>query len=605
LSWYWSMEMKRLPAFSFKLQVPLGIVTAQLGLSWLVVLPAGVWAIQALYIPILGGPLTGVDRWIVTLMIGVMVTASLAGHTAAHALAARWASTDLPRGVPVFLFGETAQVWPAAQSAWGEALGVVAGPLFNIALGGLAYLVWNAQWNSDLSLSMLCVCIFNGWLALVNLIPAYPFDGGRLLRLSVSRLWDAPAKAPRVARYCGYAGVGLLIGWAFVLLAQRFRFSSATFAATLLFAALMGLGLAVPSADPITSPALAGRSRWRRFGRAMLAWMIVFGQLDVAFSLALTNQGLEAPGVAIPVEPMVAVPTQYRHTHSGVFFLTSVISQAPITAGEWLAGKLDPTIRLIPPESIVPNSATPQEVAQQGFQMLDQSELTAIVVGVRLAGYTVGVSDVGVEVVSLQPDSLAQGVLQPGDVIVSVEGSMTSTPDELVSQLQELGSRPTVKLAIKRNEQVIDVVVPLLAPTAAGGSPKLGIAIEPAGFQAHLPFPVNITPQKIVGGPSAGLMFALTVCSVLSPNDLTGGQKVAGTGTISLDGTIGPIGGVEQKVAAAEAAGASYFLSPVENYADAGAAARHLQVIQVATIQQAVTFLHSIGPIPAANSCQG
>jgi PDZ domain-containing protein len=89
-------------------------------------------------------------------------------------------------------------------------------------------------------------------------------------------------------------------------------------------------------------------------------------------------------------------------------------------------------------------------------------------------------------------------------------------------------------------------------------------------------------------------MFTLTLYNVLSPEDLTGGRKIAGTGTINLDGTVGPIGGVKQKVAAAEAVGASYFLSPVENYEDALSVARHIKVIKIATAQQAIEFLQSL-----------
>jgi PDZ domain-containing protein len=75
---------------------------------------------------------------------------------------------------------------------------------------------------------------------------------------------------------------------------------------------------------------------------------------------------------------------------------------------------------------------------------------------------------------------------------------------------------------------------------------------------------------------------------------LTGGRKIAGTGTINLDGSVGPIGGVEQKVAAAEAAGAEYFLSPVQNYDDARAAAQHIKVVSIATAEQAIAFLRSL-----------
>jgi PDZ domain-containing protein len=145
----------------------------------------------------------------------------------------------------------------------------------------------------------------------------------------------------------------------------------------------------------------------------------------------------------------------------------------------------------------------------------------------------------------------------------------------------------------------VTVQAPLIPPAKPGTSPHLGITIESAGMTYKLPFPVKIEPQKIVGGPSAGLMFTLTLYNRLTPDDLTGGRKIAGTGTINLDGTVGPIGGVEQKVAAAEAAGAEYFLSPPENYAAAAAVARTIKVFQVDTAEQAVAFLKSLPPRPA------
>jgi PDZ domain-containing protein len=91
-------------------------------------------------------------------------------------------------------------------------------------------------------------------------------------------------------------------------------------------------------------------------------------------------------------------------------------------------------------------------------------------------------------------------------------------------------------------------------------------------------------------------MFTLTVHDMVTPADLTGGRVIAGTGTINLDGTVGPIGGVQQKVAGAEYAGAEYFLSPPENYDDARSVARQIKVVKVATAEEAIQFLRSLPP---------
>jgi PDZ domain-containing protein len=260
-----------------------------------------------------------------------------------------------------------------------------------------------------------------------------------------------------------------------------------------------------------------------------------------------------------------------------------------------LAGKLNPVVKIVPPEIIVPENTTPQEQARQGFEMLDESETTAIVVGMRRAGFDADLVGKGIEVVDFQPDSRAIGILQPGDIITALNGDSVLTPSELVDRVKAQTGKESLRLTIERQADQLEVEIPLIAPAQPGDSPRIGIVIQPAGFDLNLPFPVEIQSQKIVGGPSAGLMFTLTVYNLLTPRDLTGGRRIAGTGTIALDGTVGPIGGVEQKVAAAEAAGAAYFLCPAENYDDAVAVARGIQVVRIETVSQALRFLEALG----------
>jgi Lon-like protease len=317
-------------------------------------------------------------------------------------------------------------------------------------------------------------------------------------------------------------------------------------------------------------------------------------------TLLMTNNGLDAPGAALQVEPMVEVPAQYRHAHRGTFLLTAVFSQAPMPAAGWYLAQVTPIVKLLPPEKIAADQPSPQESARQGFQMLDQSEVVAEAVGVRLAGYPSDITGKGAQVDAIIPESLAKGLLQPGDVITAVNGQPVSSATNLINLVRTLNPHALAKLHVLRSsmpgDSAVDVMTGLLPPLEAGGPPRIGISVEDAGFDYHLPFPVKIIPQKIVGGPSAGLMFTLTVYNLLSPVDLTGGHKIAGTGTISPDGSVGPIGGVEQKVAAAEMVGAEYFFSPADNYADALKAAHRIKVIKVEKVEQAVAFLRSLPP---------
>jgi PDZ domain-containing protein len=588
--------MGRILSPGINLQIRTGHTTISLNPTWLVVIPAGLWAIAALYVPIFGAFLDGVETWAVSVLIVLLAGFSLICHTLAHVYAARMVGSNMPSTLALFLFGDAAQAWPACTSAWKEAVVGMAGPLLNALLAGLAYLIWNAQLNVHLNLSMLFLCAFNIWLVVINLTPAFPLDGGRLARAIMWGLVERPAELTRLVVRFGFLIALVMSGWGVFLILQRSRFSPETGAITILFSLLILAALLTQPAWEEDQPAQTVRSILGRPLQALVAGLLILSLLGVASSLLLTNDGLEAPGLALSVEPMVEVSPQHRYAHSGSFILTSVISQAPITAGEWLIGHLRPIVKVVPPASVVPDSTTPQELAKQGFQMLDQSETTAIVVGLRLAGYQTEMVGKGVEVVTIQPDSPAQGRLQSGDVITGLNGKPIRITSELVDQIKAQEPHATVHLTIKRNQREMEVAVPLMPPTAANASPRLGITIDSAGFDVKLPFPVKIVPEKIVGGPSAGLMFTLTVYNSVSPQDLTGGRKIAGTGTINMDGSVGPIGGVEQKVAAAEAAGAEYFLSPVENYENARSVARRIKVVKIATVEQAVEFLHSLPP---------
>jgi Lon-like protease len=586
--------MRKISSAAIYLQLQPGQTRVSLNLIWLIVIPVGVWAIAAVYIPIFGSSLSPVTIGLVTVLILLLAALSLIGHVLAHVFVARQFGHEVPPVLSLWLFGDAAQSWPAAKSDGQEALAAMAALLFNAMLAELAYLIWNAQLNVYLNLSMLFLCGFNAWLVLINLIPAFPLDAGRLLR---GVLPDGVRRNPRTTRRLlrfGWLIAISLIGWGALLFLQHSRFSLETGATTIGFALLLLAALWLSPIGQTTGELHNERHASHPLLRVLVAGLFSVILLAAAASLLLINNGLEAPGFALAIEPMVRISPEHRYTHSGSLILTSVVAQAPIIAGEWAAGQLSPVIKIVPPASIVPENTTIQEQARQGFRQLDESATTAIVVGLRHAGYSADLIGKGVTVLGIQPDSHAQGVLQAGDVITGLNGLPIQTPNELIDQIKTQDSQAIVHLNILRDQQPLEVTVPLIAPTITNTSPRLGIAIGSARFDVQLPFPVQIVPEKIVGGPSAGLMFTLAVYNAVTPADVTGGRKIAGTGTISLDGAVGPIGGVEQKVAAAEAAGAEYFLSPTENYDAARAVARKIRVVKVATVDEALAFLHGL-----------
>jgi PDZ domain-containing protein len=580
------------------IRVPLGATSVLWDASWLVVTAAGLWITATIYVATLGAFLNRPQTWAATALIALLVGLSLFAHAAGHAVAAAWLHAKTPPKIPLYLLGDAAQVWPAASSPWREALVALAGPFVNVLLAGLAYLTWNAQLNPYLNVSMPLVGVLNLALMVVNLAPAFPFDGGRLTRALGWGLLGRPAAMMRVAITLGFVFAAALAGWGLFLFAENSRFSLATGLAAEAWAALILLELGLRRAWRWDRPAdtLAGKARFV-FGRALLVGLLMVCLLVVSAGLAPLNNGLEAPGVALDTAPMVEVPPAHRHPSAGAFILTTVIQQTPIVLAEWAAAQAAPTvIKLMPPQQIVPPNTTIQKQYRAGYQMLDESEMTAVVVGLRLAGYQALAAGRGARIDSILPDSPSRTLLQPGDVIVSLDGHPIQTTADLTTQLATKHANSTVHLQVRRGNQKLDVAAPLMPPATPDGAPRLGITITSAGFDYTLPFPVRIVPQKIVGGPSAGLMFTLTVYDLVTPGDLTGGRRIAGTGTISLDGTVGPIGGVKEKVVAAELAGARYFLSPPENYAAARRAARSIKVVEVSTAAQAIAFLQGLNP---------
>ncbi len=567
----------------------------RLGPSWLAVIPVAAWADSVIYIPLFSENLPAWENAAVTAAILLLIILSVLAHLLAHLLAARLAGVEAPESPPVLFFGDAAQNWRADASGWREAGTAAAGPFLNLLLSGLAYLLWNAQIGVFLNLVTLFLCVFNLWLFAFNLLPTFPTDGGRILRAGLHGLMQPKSSLTSRIRRLGFVVCAVLAAWGAFLYLQNSRFSLETAGITFGLVLLLLDGLRFkPTPEPEVTQTAAVRGL--HILRFMMMALLAAAMLLAFASSLMTNEGLDAPGLALSVESMVNVPPQYQHVHKGTLMLTTVFSHAPILVGEWLAAHVDRAMTLQPPEVVVPKDTTLQEQAQQGYQMLNESEATALAVGLRLAGFKADLIGKGVEVLEILPESRARGILQVGDIITAVNGQPVRTTDDLIRLVKAQPATMPVRLDVQRQQSKMVLTVPLLPPDASSSTPRIGISIQSAGFDFIPPFPVSINTQKINGGPSAGLMFTLTVYNTLSAQDLTGGRKIAGTGTISLDGTVGPIGGVKQKVAAAEAAGAVYFLCPVENYADAVSVANSIKVVEVSNVQDALTFLHSLPP---------
>lgn len=295
-----------------------------------------------------------------------------------------------------------------------------------------------------------------------------------------------------------------------------------------------------------------------------------------------------APGSAISVADRVELGRPPDRL-SGELLLTTVRVFQPTAFGvvqAWLAETHDIFRR----EEIVPEGVNDADFEAAQRELFRESAEVAAAVGLGAAGEPVEISGGGALVAGLLPGSPADGVLTEGEVITAVGGMPVELASDLVTALGSRSSGDEVVLEVERDGAVREVRL-RLGTVEGVGQPAIGVAVTTVDLAIALPFPVEVDQGRI-GGPSAGLLIALTVYDLADPGDLAAGRSIAGTGTITLDGEVGAVGGVDAKVVAAQAAGASVFLVPENEAALAEeVAGDDIEVIPVATIDDAIAAL--------------
>ena len=295
------------------------------------------------------------------------------------------------------------------------------------------------------------------------------------------------------------------------------------------------------------------------------------------------------PGPARDVEPLIRVDGHAVYASRGHFLLTSVyFNQATVfgALGAWL----DPARAVLAEHDVLAPGQTQKEEFQVALSEMDTSKIDAAIVALTAeAGYP-NRHGKGALVERVYEGTPAEGKLFAGDVIVSVDGEQVEGPDDVGRHIRSAGVGRTLTFTVRPLGDSETRTV-RLGPAKASGvdRPIIGVTIV-----ANFPFPISIDSGQI-GGPSAGLMWSLGLTDLLTPGDLTGGGKIAGTGTISLDGAVGPIGGVEQKVEAAEQAGAAIFLLPEDDAPAARSVADGIMIVPVRTYREAVRYLEAQG----------
>ncbi|HEY7948748.1 MAG TPA: PDZ domain-containing protein [Acidimicrobiales bacterium] len=313
------------------------------------------------------------------------------------------------------------------------------------------------------------------------------------------------------------------------------------------------------------------------------------------------------PGDALPVGGLITVPAGHRNATHGKVLLTDVGVNSLRYIGYWFARLFPDRNDTIVPTRALTSNLPVSEFDLQGTVDMAESQLTAESVALRQLGYSVPEHDVGVTLYVIAPGSPASRALQVGDVVTSIDEKPTTNPAALQAAVRrhQPGDAVTLRVGSIMHPTPGHNVTVRLASTSEKGKtiPFLGIGGVPSvqftamGTQPvyDFPFPVSINSDNI-GGPSAGLAFTLGIMNALGNGNLTGGRIVAASGTIHPDGTVGDVGGVQQKTVAVDRAGATIFFVPGPELAIARAmAGPHLKVFAVSSVDQALADLEHLG----------
>jgi len=315
---------------------------------------------------------------------------------------------------------------------------------------------------------------------------------------------------------------------------------------------------------------------------------------DTLGSVAI--DGADAPLIVIPKEPTFP-------TTGSLYLLTVSVVGNPDNPPNWFeiaTAWFDQSRAVVPIEQIYPPGVTVEVSNQQGQQEMQSSQQDAIAAALTHLGDDVKST---LYVVGTAPGLPAEGQLLAGDTIVSVNADSFTNVDSLRAAVAANGTTAPATFEIERGGVAMTKSITPIANTTGDGAAIVGITV---GTRYVFPFDVSIQLDN-VGGPSAGMMFALGIIDKLTPNSLTGGEMIAGTGTITADGTVGPIGGIRQKMFGARRAGATYFLAPESNCDEVtGHIPNGLRVFAVATLDDSVadlTVINGKGDTSALKAC--
>lgn len=352
-----------------------------------------------------------------------------------------------------------------------------------------------------------------------------------------------------------------------------------------------------PTEEPV-APMASGRrsagarSRHGRAGDNRFPAMVVSGFVAVGLGIAAASipvpYVVESPGPTFNTlgqdngNAVIRVTGHKSFPAKGNLDLTTVYvdggPNGPVSVFGAFAAWLDGSKAVYPEELIFPGGVTKEQSQQESAVAMATSQENAVASAFNELEIPF---EQKLQVAGLSDGSASQGTLQADDVFTSINGKPVTSLTVIQAELAAGAGKPATVVVDRKGAPVTQTITP--AETDSGRF-ILGVMLQ---YRFTFPFDIKISLDK-VGGPSAGLMFALGIVDTLTPGDLTGGKYFSGTGTITPEGVVGPIGGIGQKMHGARAGGATMFLAPAANCNDVvGHIPDGLQVVKVENLAEA------------------
>lgn len=345
-------------------------------------------------------------------------------------------------------------------------------------------------------------------------------------------------------------------------------------------------------------------TRWSR-ARLLAAGLLV--ALVVVQALLPVPYVTVSPGRTIDVlgssdgEPIVQVEGHRTYRDDGELRLTTVAITRPeskVALAEALVAWVRREVEVMPYQAMYPTPSSDEEEETVSSAQMVSSQDNAIAGALRQLGYRLPTH---AEVTGVSPEGPSADTLEPRDRLLELEGRRIRTVRQLFDVMQDVDAGDRVSGLVERDGKQQPFS---LTTQAAEDDPERAVLGIFVGTGYRFPFDVRVGIDDDIGGPSAGLVFALSIYDTLTPGSLTDGQVVAGTGTISAAGKVGPIGGIRQKIAGASDAGAQVFLVPPDNCPAAVRAPvdpQDIRLVRADTLRSAIRSLQTYADDPAAD----